>query len=177
MDRVPDPGDALASPGVRQDGSAMAKDSGTLRMLAQNRRARHDYEILEEIEAGVVLVGSEVKSLRGGRCSLAEAHVRTRAGELWLIGAHIPEYPQAGPMNHAPTRERKLLAHRRQIDHLDAASREKGVTLIPLDLYFVGARVKLRFGLARGKKLHDKRETAKRREAQREIDRALKSRR
>lgn len=159
------------------DGGVKRPDPDAPRMVAQNRKARHDYEMLEELEVGVVLRGSEVKSLRGGRCTLGESHVRAKGGELFLVNAHIPEYPQAGKDNHPPTRERKLLAHRKEINRLDRASREKGVTLIPLDLYFRGPRVKLRIGLARGRKFHDKREVQRARDDQRDVDRALKNRR
>jgi SsrA-binding protein len=166
-----------AGPLHGQNGAVSRPDPEAPVMVAQNRRARHEYLILEEIEAGLVLKGTEVKSLRAGRCSLAESHVRARSGELFLVGAHIPEYSHGGPNNHEPTRERKLLAHRREIDRLDRGSREKGVTLIPLDLYFRAGRAKLRVGLARGKKLHDKRDTERARDDRREIDRAMKSRR
>ena len=149
----------------------------SIRPIASNRKARHLYTLLDELEVGVELEGTEVKSLRGGQCSLQEAYVRIRAGELWLIGAHIPEYAFGNRTNHAPTRERKLLAQRRQIDRWSKAVREKGVTIVPLDLYFKGALIKVNIALARGKRIHDKRSKQRELDAKREMDRAQGRRR
>lgn len=152
-------------------------DRGTIRRIAQNRRAGHRYQVLDELECGIQLRGTEVKSLRAGRCSIAEAHARIRGGELWLVGMHVPEYTHGNRYNHEPERERKLLAHAREIRRWEKAVREKGVTLVPLEVYFKGALVKVRLALVRGKKLYDKRETQKRRDAQRDVDRAMSRRR
>jgi len=149
-------------------------DPDAPRLVAQNRRARHEYLILQELEVGLVLLGSEVKSLRTGRCSLAEAHVRAKGGELFLVGTHIPEYVHAGKQNHEPTRTRKLLAHKREIAGLERASREKGVTIVPLSLYFLRQHVKLKIALVRGKKMHDKRAATSERDDKREIAREAK---
>ncbi len=145
-------------------------------MIAQNKRARFEFHVLEEKECGIVLSGTEVKSLRAGRCSIAEAYAFARGAELWLLNAHIPEYAQGNVHNHAPLRERKLLLHRREIDTWRAAVKEKGVTIVPLAIYFRGARVKVLLALCKGKKLHDKREAQKEREDRREIERAMRRR-
>lgn len=146
-------------------------------MIAENRRARHDFEILETLECGLALVGTEVKSLRQGKASIAEAFAFVRRGELWLVGAHIPEYTFGNIHNHAPVRDRKLLLHRREFDAWDRKVREKGVTIVPLSLYFKGPRVKLSIGLARGRKQHDKREREREKTDRREIERAMSRRR
>jgi len=145
--------------------------------IAENRKARHDYHLLERFEAGLVLTGSEVKSLREGRVSLRQAYADVRDGEAWLVGAHIDPYEQAGIQNHEPERDRKLLLHRRELDSLYGQVREKGLTLVPLRLYFRGGRVKLELAVARGKEQRDKRRDIAKREADRQIERALKSRR
>ena len=155
----------------------MAEPELRRKLLAENRRARHEYEFLETIECGIALVGTEVKSLRQGKASIAEAFAMIRAGELWLINAHIPEYSHGNLHNHLPTRDRRLLVHKRELAGWDRKVREKGVTMVPLALYFKGPRVKLSIGLARGKKLHDKRATMKDRDDRREIERALSRRR
>ncbi|MEO0649210.1 MAG: SsrA-binding protein SmpB [Planctomycetota bacterium] len=156
----------------------MARDDDPLRSIAKNRKARHDYEILDEYEAGIVLRGTEVKSLRAGRASIQEAYVLVRADGADLIGSNIPEYPQAGPrMNHPPDRARPLLLHRRELGALRKRATEKGITVVPLELYFRGPLVKLAIGLARGKKLHDKRQTERDREDRREMRRAMGKRR
>lgn len=143
--------------------------------MLQNRRARHDYEILETFEAGLVLRGSEVKSLRGGGGSIAEAYARVERGEVWLEGATIPSYPQASYNDHEPGRRRKLLLHRREIAELRRGLERKGLTVVPLELYFdERGRAKLKIALARGRKLHDKRAAASERDARREMERALK---
>lgn len=143
--------------------------------MLQNRRARHDYEILETFEAGLVLRGSEVKSLRGGGGSIAEAYARVDGGEVWLEGATIPSYPQASYNDHEPGRRRKLLLHRREIVELRRGLERKGLTVVPLELYFdARGRAKLKLALARGRKLHDKRAAASERDAKREMERALK---
>lgn len=147
------------------------------RSIAQNRKARHEYLILDELECGIALLGSEVKTLREGHCSLQEAYAQIKGrhdGELWLLGANIPEYRHATHENHSPTRDRKLLAHRQEIDKWTKQVREKGVTIVPLELYFSGSRVKVRLGLVRGKKLHDKRAQEREKAAKREMDRATK---
>jgi SsrA-binding protein len=147
------------------------------KLIVDNRRARHDYHLLERVEAGLVLQGTEVKSLREGRASLARAYADVRDGELWLVGLHISAYDQGTYANHDPERERKLLLHRREIDRMGGRARERGLTLIPTRLYFKDGRVKVELALARGKELHDKRRDLARREADRQIERALKARR
>jgi len=151
-------------------------DEPSRRLVASNRKARHRFLILDELEAGIALSGTEVKSLRAGQCSIQEAYVRLVKGELWLVGAHIPEYAQGNRMNHSPTRDRKLLAHRRQIAKLSKAVREKGITLVPLEVYFTDALVKVRVALVRGKKYADKRQAERERSDRREADRALRRR-
>ena len=145
--------------------------------IAENRRARHDYELLERIEAGLVLTGTEVKSLREGRVVLAQAYADVRDGEAWLHGASIAEYANGNIANHDPDRPRKLLLHRRELDSLLGKVRERGLTLVPTRLYFKDGRVKVELALARGKERGDKRTDLKARDAKREIERALKSRR
>lgn len=145
-------------------------------LIAKNKKAYHDYEILEEYEAGVVLVGTEVKALRAGRVNLKESYARIKRDEVWLEGCHIGAYSHANRQNHEPTRPRKLLLHRREINKLSGKVTQKGLTLVPLSLYFRGGRVKLKLGLARGRKLHDKREVARRKVIEREVDAALKRR-
>ena len=154
-----------------------AANVGQSRNISENRKARHRYEVLEQIECGIVLIGSEVKSLRDGKISLDEAYVRLRDGALWLIGANIAEYKQASIWNHDPVRPRKLLVHRRQLDKLSGKAMEQGLTLVPLRIYF-NARglVKLNVGVCRGKKLHDKRESMKKADVKRQIDRAMRGR-
>ena len=155
-----------------------AEAAGQQRVISENRRARHRFEILEQVECGIALVGSEVKSLREGKLSLDEAYVRFRAGELWLVGADIPEYRQATVWNHDPKRPRKLLVHSIQLKKLSVRANEKGFTLIPLRVYF-NARglIKVMVGVGRGKKLHDKRTALKNAEVKRQIDRAMRGRR
>lgn len=148
------------------------KDTGS--ELVRNRRATYDYEILETFEAGIALVGTEVKSLRGHEASLAEAYVRIIDNELWLIGASILPYRFGNLRNHQERRDRKLLVHRREIEQLSSWVKEKGQTLVPLSLYLKQGRVKLRFGRARGKKSHDKRHAIREREEKRQMDRIRK---
>jgi SsrA-binding protein len=147
------------------------------KVIADNRRARHEYQLLERLEAGVVLTGTEVKSLRDGRASLAQAFAEVRDGELWLVGLHISPYEQGSVGAHDPDRPRKLLAHRREIDSLYGKVREKGLTLVPTRLYFKNGRVKVELAVARGKELRDKRRDIAKREADRQMERAVKSRR
>ena len=147
------------------------------KVVADNRRARFNYEIGETFEAGIALTGSEVKSLRQGRATIAESYADTRGGEVWLVNANIPEYLQAHRFNHAPKRARKLLLHQRQINRLAGAVEREGMTIVPLKLYFNDkGRAKLEIALARGKKLHDKRETEKKRDWNREKGRLLRAR-
>jgi SsrA-binding protein len=145
------------------------------KIVAENRKARFNYEIGEVFEAGLALSGTEVKSLRGGKATIAESYADARGGEIWLINANIPEYLQANRYNHVPKRPRKLLLHRRQVDRLAGAVEREGMTIVPLRLYFNDkGRAKLEIALARGKKLHDKRETEKKRSWQRERGRLLR---
>jgi SsrA-binding protein len=144
--------------------------------VAQNRRARHDYLVTETIEAGIVLTGTEIKSIRAGRASLAEAYARIERGEAWLIGAHIAPYEQGNRFNHEPTRTRKLLLHRDQINELIGHTQAKGFALVPLRLYIRNGLAKLELGLARGKKAHDKRRAIAERDARRELERETKAR-
>jgi SsrA-binding protein len=143
------------------------------KLIAQNRRARHDYAVLDTYEAGLVLTGTEVKSLRAGRASLTDGFGIVRDGEVWLEGVHIPEYTQGSWTNHEPRRARKLLLHRDQIGRLIGKTKEGGVTLVPLSLYFSGGRAKVEIALARGKRSYDKRQALAERQAQREMARAM----
>jgi len=146
-----------------------------VRVAAQNRKARHDYTIEDSLETGIVLTGSEVKSLREGRANIAEAYASEKDGELFLINAYIPEYKQAGPQNHEPRRPRKLLLHRRQIGRLVGAIQREGMTLVPLKLYFNNrGMAKLELGLAKGKRQYEKRETVKKREWERQKARLMR---
>jgi len=154
----------------------VARTAEGRKLVIRNRKARHEFEILEELEAGLVLVGAEVKSLREGDASFTDAFARVDDGELWLYNLHISPYEQASVDVPDPKRPRKLLAHRREIERLAVRTAERGLTLVPLDLHFARGRAKVTLGLARGKKLHDKRETMKRKVMQREVDRALRSR-
>jgi len=145
------------------------------KVVADNRRARFNYAIGEVFEAGIALTGTEVKSLRQGRATIAESYADTRNGEIWLVNANIPEYLQASRFNHAPKRPRKLLLHRRQIDKLAGGVERDGMTIVPLKMYFnEKGRAKIEIALARGKKLHDKRETEKKRSWEREKGRLLR---
>ncbi len=154
----------------------MAKPAGT-KLIAENRRARRDYEFLERVEAGIVLTGSEVKSAREGKVQLGQAYADIRGGEAWLVGASIADYTQAGAFGHSPDRDRKLLLHRGEIDSLYGKVREKGLTLVPTRMYFKDGRVKVELALARGRERADKRRVIVERDAQRQIERALKRRR
>lgn len=147
------------------------------KVVATNRKARHDYTIEDTYEAGMVLTGTEVKSLRDGRVTLAHAYADVRGGEVWLVGAEISEYAQGNVQNHEPTRDRKLLLKRGEITELVAKVREKGQTIVPTRLYFKDGRVKIEIALARGKEKGDKRRTLVERDAKRDMDRALKARR
>ena len=147
------------------------------KVIASNRRARHDYEILDEIEAGVMLTGTEVKSLRAGRATLTEGYAQIIDGEIWLYGVHIPEYTQGTWTNHEPRRVRKLLLHRKEIDRLARSTAEGGLTLVPLSLYFLDGKAKIELALARGRRTYDKRHELARRDAAREVERALRRRR
>jgi SsrA-binding protein len=147
------------------------------RIVTVNRKARHDYEILETYEAGLVLIGSEVKSLRAGRVNLKDSFARVDRGEAYLVNAHISPYEAASRFGHEPERTRKLLLHRAQIDKLAGKVNERGLTVVPLKIYFKNGRAKVELGLGRGKKAYDKRESIKRREMQREADRAIRTRR
>jgi SsrA-binding protein len=144
--------------------------------VAVNRRARHEYAVDETLEAGLVLSGTEIKSIRAGRVSLAEAYARIEHGEAWLIGAHIAPYEQGNRNNHEPTRTRKLLMHRDQIAELVGRTQAKGYTLVPLKLYIRNGMAKLELGVARGRKEHDKRRAIAERDMRRELERATKER-
>jgi SsrA-binding protein len=146
---------------------------GRNKLVAQNKKARHDYSVEDTVEAGLVLTGTEVKSLRQGRCSLTDAYATIDRGEMWLHAAHIPEYTEGTWNNHAPRRDRKLLLHRKQIDSLAGRTREGGLALVPLSLYFKDGRAKVELALARGRKAHDKRQVLAERDAQREMRYAL----
>ena len=157
------PGDKAESPGQR--------------MIAQNRKARHRFTVMETLECGIALVGSEVKSLRNGQLSLDESYGQVRNGEVWLVGADIPQYAQAAQWNHDPKRPRKLLLQRREIRKFAEQAREKGLTLVPLKMYFTQQGIaKLLMGLCRGRKLHDKREALKKADSQRQLQRAMRNR-
>ena len=147
------------------------------KVIARNRRARYDYRIEDTYEAGLVLTGTEVKSLRAGRASLADGFAQISDGEVWLHNVHIPEYTQGTWTNHEPRRTRKLLLHRKEIEKLSARTAEQGLTLVPLSLYFKDGKAKVELGLGRGKRSYDKRQDLASRDAAREMDRALRRRR
>jgi len=152
----------------------MARPTGE-KLIVDNRRARHEYHLGDRFEAGVVLAGTEVKSLRSGQATLQQAYADVRDGEAWLVGLHVPEYTEGNRANHDPDRDRKLLLHRKEIDRLLAGVREKGFTVVPTRLYFKSGRVKVELALARGKELRDKRRDIADRDARRQIERELKS--
>src|SRR5262245_53469652 len=156
--------------------TAEPKAKAEIEVIARNKRARFDYEIIENWEAGVMLTGTEVKSLRAGRATINDAFGVVKDGEVWLINMHVPHYDQGNQFNHDPVRTRKLLLHGREIKRLIGAVERQGLTLIALELYFKGSHAKVRLGLGKGKKVHDKRETIKRREAEREVARAVRAR-
>jgi SsrA-binding protein len=143
------------------------------KVIVSNRRARHDYAILDTYEVGIVLTGTEVKSLRAGRASLVDAFASVENGEVWLRGAHIPEYDQGSWTNHEPRRTRKLLLHRKEIERLIGKTRESGLSLVPLSMYFAEGKVKVELALAHGKRSYDKRADLAKRDADREVARAL----
>src|SRR5215216_5006394 len=145
--------------------------------ICRNRRALHDYEIIDRIECGIVLVGTEVKSLRDGHANLEDAYARIDDGEVWLIGAEIPEYLYGNRLNHKPKRPRKLLLHKREIDKFAGKASERGLTLVPLRMYFKEGKAKVELAVAKGKQAHDKRESLKKADAKRDIDRAMAARR
>ena len=153
------------------------KPTSNFKIVADNRKARYHYEIGEAFEAGLVLTGTEVKSLREHAASLEEAYARIDAGELWLIGSDIPEYTMGNRLNHKPKRPRKLLLHKREIEKFAGKASQKGFTLVPLRLYFKEGRAKIEIAVARGKKLYDKRDTKKKAEVARDIRKAMKDRR
>jgi len=147
------------------------------KLIVDNRRARHDYHLTDRVEAGLALVGTEVKSLRAGQANLQRAYGEIRDGEAWLVGAHIAEYTQGNVANHDPDRDRKLLLKRREIDSLDGKVRERGLTLVPTKLYFKNGKVKVELAVGKGKQAQDKRRDIATRDAEREMERAVKARR
>jgi SsrA-binding protein len=151
--------------------------AGGTKLISENRRARHEYNLLERFEAGLVLTGTEVKSLREGHATLQRSFAELRDGEIWLVGAHIPEYAQGNLANHDPDRDRKLLLRRREIDSLLGKVQQRGLTIVPTKLYFKDGRIKVELALARGKEARDKRRDLADRDARRQIERELKSRR
>ncbi len=153
---------------------AATSDPANDRTVATNRRALRQYEILRRYEAGLSLTGSEIKSVRAGRVSIQEAYCRPRGGELFLVGAHIARYEPSGADNHEPTRERRLLLHRREIAQLESAFDQRGLTLVPLRLYFTRGLAKLELGVGRGRRTHEKRQRIAERDAERQIARALR---
>jgi SsrA-binding protein len=150
------------------------QDAGDIKVVTTNRKARHDFQILDTLEAGISLQGTEVKSLRAGRVNLKDSHAEIRAGEVFLIGAHISPYTQGNRFNHDPERDRRLLLHKREIVRLGVKVREKGLTIVPLRIYFKSNRAKVELALARGKRMYDKREAIAKRDVKRELDRAMK---
>lgn len=155
---------------------AQKKEDDSWKVVARNRRARHEFDLIETVEAGIVLTGTEVKSLRNGKASLEEAYAGIDRDEVWLYGCDIPEYLQANRMNHKPKRPRKLLLHRREINKLIAKASERGLTLVPLRIYFKDGIAKVEISIARGRKLYDKRQALKTQDARRDIDRAIRGR-
>jgi len=155
----------------------MSKEPLTERPVADNRKAGHDYHLLETFEAGLVLTGTEIKAIREGRVNLRDSYCQLRRGEAYLIGAHIGQYSHGGSASHDPTRARKLLLHRTELNKLIGKTTERGLTVVPVRMYFKNGRAKLAIALAKGKKMYDKRETIRRRETERETRAAIKGRR
>ena len=153
-----------------------SKPDSDVQSIAKNRQARHDYAVIDTWEAGIVLTGTEVKALREGKANISDAYGIVRNGEIYLLNLHISPYERGGYVNHDPTRTRKLLLHRKEIRRLIGAVEREGLTLIPLELYFKKGKAKVALALGKGKKLHDKRETARERDADREMARALRAR-
>ena len=170
---------ALRIPRLRYDSSVAEKTERELarKLIAENRKARHDYHVLDTWEAGVALLGTEVKAIREGRVNLRDSYARVDRGELWMMNVHISPYSHRGYAQHEELRQRKLLLHRHEIEKLMGKTIEKGLTLVPLEMYFKKGRVKVVIALAKGKQAHDKRETIRRREVDRETRAAVKSRR
>ena len=166
---------AKQPPGNNEQSRASAKDD-TIKVITVNRQAYHDYYVERTIEAGIALLGTEIKSIRSGKVNLRGAYALARKDELWLENAHIAVYDHGNRYNHEPLRNRKLLLHKREIDQLLAKVATKGLTLIPLKLYLKGGRAKIELGLCRGKKLYDKRDAIAERDAKREIERAIRTR-
>lgn len=146
------------------------------RVVTSNRRAFHEYHILETVEAGIALTGTEIKSIRDGKATIAEAYARIEGGELWLVGSHVPPYSHGNRANHEPDRPRKLLVHRRELNRLRAAIEQKGLTLVPLRLHLKDGLAKIDVGVARGKKLYDKRASDAERQSRRDVERAIRDR-
>ncbi len=161
---------------MTQRPAAKQEKKDEVKVIAVNRKAFHDYDVLERVEAGMVLTGSEIKSVRGGRVNLGEAYARVMDGELWLVGAHIAQYEKASYNNHDPTRLRKLLLRKTQLQRLDLTANQKGLTLIPLRLYIRNHVAKLELGLCRGRREYDKRRVLAERTTEREIQRTLRQR-
>ncbi|HEX6933211.1 MAG TPA: SsrA-binding protein SmpB [Streptosporangiaceae bacterium] len=167
------PGSKAQRPGK----SGQGKSGPARKLIASNRRARHDYTIEDVVEAGIMLTGTEVKSLRAGRATLTDGYALITDGEVWLHGVHIPQYVQGTWTNHEPRRVRKLLLHRKEIDRLARSTAEGGLTLVPLSLYFSDGKAKVELALARGRRTYDKRQELARRDATREVERAMRRRR
>lgn len=162
--------------GGKEKAKKAAPQGDGTKTIATNRRARFEYDLLEKVEAGIVLMGTEVKSLRAGKVVLEDAYAEIEKGEAWLLGCEIPEYAQGNWTNHRPKRPRKLLLHRREIERLETKAADKGLTIVPLRLYFKGGVAKVEICIARGRKLHDKRDAVKTQDAKREMDRAIRRR-
>jgi len=164
---------------MAKSGSAKGKgkaDDESWKIVARNRRARHEFDLLDSVEAGIVLTGTEVKSLRNGKASLEESYAGIENGEVWLYGCDIPEYLQANRMNHKAKRPRKLLLHRAEIDKMIAKASERGLTIVPLKIYFKDGMAKVEICVARGRKTYDKRDALKKQDAKRDMDRAIRGR-
>jgi SsrA-binding protein len=164
---------SLANQAKKSKKAATLQDKNE-RVIADNRKARHNYHVLDTLECGIALVGSEVKSLRSGGLSLDEAYGRVEGDEVWLLGANIAEYPYSHKLNHEPKRRRKLLMHRREVKKFAGQAYEKGHTLVPLKMYFKEGRAKVLLGVCKGKQKHDKRESIKSRDMKRDMDRAMR---
>ena len=162
--------------GGKAKGKSSAAPTDSIKVVARNRRARYEFDLLDKLEAGIVLTGTEVKSLRNGKASLEESYAGIERGEVWLFGCDIPEYLQANRMNHKAKRPRKLLLHRAEIEKVVTKSTDKGMTLVPLQIYFKNGIAKIEVSVARGRKTYDKRDAIKKQDAKRDIDRATRAR-